>query len=213
MSTNNSYQSVIDINTIPSVETNNIVRPFNLKTIIHIICIFIINYLIGGFIFVSFNNTIEYTCKNQVRILNNIIDTCNMNCTYFNIDKCESNFYYCNHITNKINNYDDLCDNVIDICFKENNITTYNIIILFITLYSTYLLCNAIYEIIIILIKYNYLIISRIKCNICILLLIILSILFLLLGLIYDINILLYLSIGMIYLVLVVLSIKDKFIQ
>lgn len=185
-------QSVIDVNSTSSVETNNIVRPFNLKHGIIIFCICIITVLIGGYIFVTTNYTTTYVCIKQVHILNNIIDVCNMNQSRFNENGCYFDGNYCNHITKKIKNDDDICEDINNICFKQKYIITSNIILLFITLFCSLFFSCAIYILFITITQYRT--ISRNKYDIYILLLLILIGMLLYFGFMNNSYILIYIA-------------------
>lgn len=110
---NSSYNAINSIN-----EQNNI------KTIKYytcIICIVLFYYGFGILIYTTLNDNLIYTCKHQVHLMNDIIDTCNITRSYFNENKCYKNIYYCNHIINEMNNNDNLCMPIINKCFKQSS--------------------------------------------------------------------------------------------
>lgn len=201
---NNVNNNNNNINNIVNNNTNNVNNDTNnnnreLRNNIFVITIIIINFLIGLFIYITFNRIITHTCKNQVTILNNVINICNITQPLFDENKCNYKIYYCNHITNKMNTYDNLCMPIVSTCFKQINITKYNIIRIIISVYCSILLGIALRIIARIMRKYIYPI-NRVKYNIFLLCLLILLFISLIWWLISDNNTIMYIFIGVLYL-------------
>lgn len=110
---NSSYNAINSINEQNKIKT--------IKYYICILCIVLFFYGFGILIYTTLNDNLIYTCKNQVNLMNDIIDTCNITRSYFNENKCINDIYYCNHIINEMNNNDNLCMPIINACFKQSS--------------------------------------------------------------------------------------------
>lgn len=108
---NSSYNAINSINEQNKIKT--------IKYYICIICIVLFFYGFGILIYTTLNDNLIYTCKHQVHLMNDIIDTCNITRSYFNENKCYNNIYYCNKVINEMNNNDNLCMPIINECFKQ----------------------------------------------------------------------------------------------
>lgn len=208
-----TYQLLTVMNNVNNNVNNNVVNNNReiLRNNIFVATIIIINFLLGLFIYITFNQIITHTCKNQVTILNNILDTCN-NITqpysfietaqtfslYFNKNKCDYKIYYCNHIINKMNTYDNLCMPIVSTCFKQINITRYNIIRIIISVYCSILLGIALRIIVGILRKFIYPI-NRTKYIIYLLCLCVISFTLLIIGMMNNNKTIIFISIGLFY--------------